>query len=72
MRRLNRREVVVNLKSGTVMRGVWWKHGWGVAVLKNTQMLADRGQTLKPAQSVDGEAIVKLADVDWIQNAGGQ
>ena len=56
---------IVNLTSGTAFRGVIWRRSGPYMVLRNAEMLLDRGRPEKRA--VDGEVAVKLADVDFIQ-----
>ena len=59
------RTVVVNLKSGTVFRGLIWRHAGPYLILREAAMLADRDN--RAAHLVDGEVAVLRADVDFIQ-----
>ena len=57
---------IVNLKSGTALRGVIWKMRGPFVVLRNAEILQDRGQQTKQA-SMDGEVVVRLDDIDFVQ-----
>jgi small nuclear ribonucleoprotein (snRNP)-like protein len=57
--------VVVNLKSGTVFRGVVRECAGDFVILRNSEMLHDRGQVAKHV--IDGEVIVRLAEIDFMQ-----
>jgi len=57
--------VIVNLRSGTSFRAVVMKCAGQFVVLRNVTMMQDRDNTARKA--VDGEVIVKLADVDFMQ-----
>lgn len=59
------RTVVVNMKSGTVFRGLIWRHAGAYLILREAAMLADRDN--RAAHLVDGEVAVLRADVDFIQ-----
>lgn len=59
------RTVVVNLKSGTVFRGLAWRHAGPYLILREAAMLADRDN--RSAHIVDGEVAVLRGDVDFIQ-----
>lgn len=59
---------IVNLASGTAFRGVIWRRRGPWLVLREAELLSDRGA---PASGkVDGEVLVKLADVDFVQVVG--
>lgn len=60
------RTVIVNLMSGTSFRGVVWRRTGPFVVLRNAQLLQKTG----PATPVDGEVVVQLADIDFIQVLG--
>lgn len=62
---LELKTVIVNLKSGTVFRAVVWGRRGPWLVLRNAELLQDRGNTAK--QAVDGEVCVMMTDVDFIQ-----
>ena len=57
--------VIVNLRSGTSFRAVVMKCAGQFVVLRNVTMMQDRDNTTRRA--VDGEVIVKLADIDFMQ-----
>ena len=57
--------VIVNLRSGTSFRAVVMKCAGQFVVLRNVTMMQDRDNTARKA--VDGEVIVKLADIDFMQ-----
>lgn len=59
---------IVNLQSGTSFRCVIWRRSGSFLVLRNVEMLQDRERSIHKA--VDGEVIVKLADVDFVQVLG--
>lgn len=62
------RTAIVNLASGTAFRGVIWRRRGPWLVLREAELLSDRGN---PARGkVDGEVLVKLADVDFVQVVG--
>lgn len=57
------RAVVVNLKSGTVYRGVLWQQRGPLLVVRNAELLDSSGG----ARPVDGELVVERSNVDFIQ-----
>lgn len=59
------RTVVVNMKSGTVFRGLAWKHAGAYLILREAAMIADRDN--RAVHLMDGEVAVLRADVDFIQ-----
>lgn len=59
------RTVIVNLRSGTSFRALVWHHAGPYMVLREVEMLQDRDNTARKA--VDGEVVVKLADIDFVQ-----
>lgn len=58
-----RRNVVVNLLSGTAISGVLYRRSGPLLVLKNA-VLHEPGSQPQP---MDGEAIVERTSVDYIQ-----
>ena len=59
------RETIVNLKGGTVFRGVVWDRRDGYLVLRNARMLRTDG---KPVEVLmDGEVAIAEANVDFMQ-----
>jgi small nuclear ribonucleoprotein (snRNP)-like protein len=59
------RTVIVNLRSGTAFKAVVWRHDGPYLVLRNAEMLSDRDTAAR--KTVDGEVLVKVADVDFLQ-----
>jgi small nuclear ribonucleoprotein (snRNP)-like protein len=60
------RRVIVNLKSGTVFRGLIWQRKGPFLVLREVEMLSDRDSKMEP-RGTNGEILVQLVDVDFIQ-----
>jgi hypothetical protein len=60
------RRVIVNLKSGTVFRGLLWRRRGPFYVMREVEMLSDRDSKMDP-RVTNGEVLVKLADIDFIQ-----
>jgi hypothetical protein len=58
--------VIVNLKSGTVFRGLLWRRRGPFYVMREVEMLSDRDSKMDP-RVTNGEVLVKLADIDFIQ-----
>ena len=58
--------VIVNLRSGTVFRGVYYRQAGPFVVLRQAEMLSDRDSKMEP-RPVNGEVLVKSADVDFMQ-----
>lgn len=56
------KKVIVNTKQGKDFRGVIWKKTRDCLVLKDTEWLTPDGP-----KKIDGEVIVFIADVDFIQ-----
>ena len=54
---------IVNLKNGTSFQGVIWARKGGYLVLRNAKLLKPRGESVP----VDGEVLVREADVEFIQ-----
>lgn len=61
---------IVNLKSGTVFRGIIYRRVGPFLVLRQVEMLSDRDSTMDP-KVTNGEVLVQLADVDFIQVTNG-
>ncbi|OGC95300.1 MAG: hypothetical protein A2W25_05125 [candidate division Zixibacteria bacterium RBG_16_53_22] len=59
------KKVIVNLRSGTSFRAVVWKCAGEFVVLRNAEMLQNLGHAER--HIVDGEVIVRLAEVDFMQ-----
>lgn len=59
--------VLVNLKSGSVFRGVVFQVKGRFIILKNSELLSDRGQKVSSIKPLDGELLVLLVDVDFVQ-----
>ena len=64
------RRGIVNMKSGTVFRGVVYRKAGPFLVLRQAEMLSDRDNKMKP-QVMEGEVLVKLADIDFVQIGNG-
>jgi len=61
------RRVIVNLKSGTVIGGVVWQKRRDCIIIKNANLImADNKRVDQP---IDGEVIVYLAEIDFVQVA---
>lgn len=61
-----RATVLVTLKTGATVRGALYDHDNQTVVLRNAEALADGA----PPTPIDGELIVLLADVMFLQIAG--
>jgi hypothetical protein len=61
-RRLQRHDVLVNLKSGKAFRGILWTLGARYVVLRQAQLMHE-GHTVP----IDGEVIVERRDVEFYQ-----
>jgi hypothetical protein len=59
---------IVNLKSGSSFRGVVWKVVGAFMILRNAEMLQDMGKAARHV--VDGEVVVSLSEIDFIQVVG--
>ena len=62
-----RSQVLVTLKSGDAFEGVLWDADRQALVLRNAQAIGERGSN--PAV-VDGELVVLMADVGYVQVLG--
>ena len=60
------RKAIVNLKSGTTLRGVIWRRRGGYLILRNAELLRARDTAL----ALDGETLVYEREVDFIQLVG--
>jgi hypothetical protein len=56
---------IINLKSGTVFRGVIYKISSGFFIIRNAEILQDRGSAVN--KLIDGEIILIDHDIDFIQ-----
>lgn len=65
------KRVIINLKSGTSIRGLLYRHANGYIVVREADLLQSLGKPAgaKPV-SVDGEVLVRSDDVDFIQVVG--
>jgi hypothetical protein len=59
---------IINLRSGTSFRGVIWQLAGEFVVLRSVEILQDRDHVERHV--MDGEVIVKLADIDFVQVTG--
>ena len=57
---------IVNLKSGTSFKCLIYSDARGMMILKNVEILSDRGAKTKPTR-VDGDVVVIKNDVDFVQ-----
>lgn len=57
---------IVNLKTGSSFRGVVYRQRGKFLILKNSEILSDRGQRMD-AKSIDGELFINLEDIDFVQ-----
>lgn len=64
------KRVIVNLKTGTVFRAVAYSHKGPWLVLRQVEILEDRGTPAKGAPAMDGEVLVAAYDIDFIQVTG--
>jgi hypothetical protein len=60
---VERRRILVPLKSGAALRGILWATGDGLLVLKAAEYLED-GRDPVP---IDGEAIIETTNVEFVQ-----
>lgn len=58
---------LVNLKSGTVFRGLIWQRRGPWLVLRQAELLSDRSNDLRQPKELTGETLVLLVDVDFVQ-----
>lgn len=60
--------VIINLKSGTAVRGLLYNHAGRYIVLREADLLQSLGKSAGPKPvPVDGEVLVNQSDVDFIQ-----
>lgn len=64
LRRVTRRHVVVNLKSGTSIKGVLYDVHRDVLVIRHASVAPAKAREFTEA---DGEQLIDRRDVDWIQ-----
>lgn len=68
-RRLIRERALVTLVDRAQLTGVVWDTN-GLLVLRDATLLADvGGEALKSPARLDGEVIIDLARIDWVQVA---
>jgi small nuclear ribonucleoprotein (snRNP)-like protein len=60
------RRVIVNTKTDRAFRGVLWRRGRGLLVLRNAELLKAKGETAP----LDGEIVIESSNVDFIQVVG--
>lgn len=61
------KRVIVNLKTGTVFRAVAYSHKGPWLILRQAEMLSDRGTPAASKPRVDGEVLVHLNELDFVQ-----
>lgn len=59
------RTSIINLRSGTVFRGVVWRRRGPWLVLRSAELLSDRDNPVN--KKVDGEVLVQMSDIDFVQ-----
>lgn len=64
LNRVTRRHVVVNLKSGTSIKGVLFAAYRDVLVIRHAAIATPKAREFVDA---DGEQLIERHDVDWIQ-----
>ncbi len=64
------RRVIVNLKSGTVFRAIVYRRTGPFLVLRQVELLSDRDSKIDP-RATNGEVLVQMTDVDFIQVLDG-
>ena len=57
------RQVIVNTRTDRAFRGVLWRKMRGYLVLRNAEMLKTKGEVVP----MDGEIVIELGNVDFIQ-----
>ncbi len=57
------RRVIVNTRTDRVFRGLLWRKRREYLVLRNAEMLRERGA----AAPVDGEVVIERGNIDFIQ-----
>jgi hypothetical protein len=60
------KRVIVNTKTGTVIRGLLWQRRGGYLVLKEAELLEPKAKPL----AMDGEAAIPEGNVDFLQVVG--
>jgi len=58
-----KQRVIITTKSDRSFRGILWKLGWRLLVLKQVELLRPGGEAVQ----MDGETVIFRADVDFIQ-----
>ncbi|MEQ1709459.1 MAG: hypothetical protein ABL864_14120 [Terricaulis sp.] len=61
------RRVIVQLLSGTTFSGILWDQRGGLLVLRAAQLL----EAGREPVSMDGDVLVELVKVDYVQSPGG-
>lgn len=67
-----RKRVLVNLRTGTTFHGILWEQRGPLLVLKDAMLLADRGNEVPSRPPVEGEVVVEIRNVDFVQVLGGE
>jgi hypothetical protein len=57
------RTAIVNLKSDKSFRGVIWQRKSGFLILRKTELLRPKGETV----TIDGEVLIPERDIEFIQ-----
>lgn len=58
--------VIINLKSGSAFKGLIYKVDGDFVIVKDAALLSDRGQHIGEKR-IDGELVLLLANVDFVQ-----
>jgi len=65
---LELKRAIVNLKSGTVFRAVVYQQTGPWLILRQAEILEDRGTAVKGSPpAMDGEVLVMRTDIDFVQ-----
>jgi small nuclear ribonucleoprotein (snRNP)-like protein len=59
-------QIIVNTKTDRAFRGVLWRRRRGYLVLRNSEMLRGKGETVP----MDGEVVIPTENVEFIQVVG--
>lgn len=60
------KQVIVSTKSERSFRGVLWRRRWGYLVLRNVEMLRERGEVTP----MTGEVVILTENIDFMQVIG--
>lgn len=60
------KSVIVNLKSGTAFKAIYYRARGDFVILRNSELLQDRGTRVNSGK-VDGEILIRISEIDFIQ-----